>query len=149
MNSRVDKYQELILHRSHDSSNRNGTFSIDSQNSFYDPMAYTFFHPFGTPGWFFKVNNAITPMWYYCFLLHTHDLNNTIVKDYFLHASKLTMQYAIDMYMKTEEHRLRYIRSHQDDMKVALYNGLQDAHLNDNTADEVGVKIILPILLFK
>ena len=47
------------------------------------------------------------------------------------------MQYAIDMYMKTEEHRLRYIRSHQDDMKVALYNGLQDAHLNDtNTADD-------------
>ena len=112
-------------------------------------MAYTFFHPFGTPGWCFKVNTAITPMQYYRFLLHTHDLNNTIVKDYFLHASKLTMQYAIDMYMKTEEHRLRYIRSHQDDMKVALYNGLQDAHLNDNTADEVGVKIILPILLFK
>ena len=35
--------------------------------SFYDPMAYTFFHPFGTPGWCFKVNTAITPMQYYIF----------------------------------------------------------------------------------
>lgn len=40
------------------------------------------------------------------------------------HARKLFQQYAVDMYVKTEGHRLSYIRNNQGRLRVELYQVL-------------------------
>uniref|UniRef100_A0A8C5PGY6 ATP-dependent DNA helicase n=1 Tax=Leptobrachium leishanense TaxID=445787 RepID=A0A8C5PGY6_9ANUR len=72
----------------------------------------------------------------------------SIRKDFnpFLNAGKLTQQYFVDAYVKTEGNRLNYVRQHQSKLRVEKYTGLMD-HLQ-NAAKEQGLipgkAVILP-----
>ena len=44
-----------------------------------------------------------------------------------LHAGRLLHQYVVDNYVKIESSRLRWIRTHQENLRAEVYQGLQDA----------------------
>lgn len=43
-----------------------------------------------------------------------------------LFGGRLLQQYVVDNYVKIETQRLRFIRSHQENIRAELYQGLQD-----------------------
>lgn len=43
-----------------------------------------------------------------------------------LYGGRLLRQYVVDNYVKIETQRLRFIRSHQENIRAELYQGLQD-----------------------
>ncbi|KAI5406750.1 hypothetical protein KIW84_053143 [Lathyrus oleraceus] len=48
-------------------------------------------------------------------------------------------------YVKIESERLRWIKGHQSDIRVELYQGLQDAlHVGKTNAENIGKRTILP-----
>lgn len=49
-------------------------------------------------------------------------------------AGRLLQQYIVDMYIKIETQKLRWIRSHQSDIRAEQYQGLQDC-LNSGEND--------------
>ena len=48
------------------------------------------------------------------------------------------------MWVKTETERLRYIKTHQNELRAAQYFQLQDAIMNDADNVDVGQRVILP-----
>ena len=63
-----------------------------------------------------------------------------------LHRSgRLAQQYACDMYSKIIGESLNYIKFHQNDFRMTLKSGLEDAVAAGETiSDNIGRKIILP-----
>ena len=62
----------------------------------------------------------------YSWILATRQNFNAI-----LYAGKLLQQFAVDSFMKIEQNRLNYHRTHQTDYRTGRYQGLQDFMLND------------------
>ena len=52
-------------------------------------------------------------------------------------------QYLVDQWAKIELHRLRWIRTHQAQLRSDLYQGVQDS-LNNQEVENSGRLIILP-----
>ncbi|KAJ1377204.1 Helitron helicase-like domain [Sesbania bispinosa] len=51
-------------------------------------------------------------------------------------AGRLLQQYVVDNYVKIESGRLRWIRTHQNNIRAEVYQGLQDAlHVGETTTD--------------
>ena len=62
-----------------------------------------------------------------------------------LHSSKLLQQFIVDVCTMMESQRLLWVKTHQKDLRVELYQGLSDAVLSGETSgSSVGKKIILP-----
>ncbi|XP_053149066.1 uncharacterized protein LOC128343664 [Hemicordylus capensis] len=74
----------------------------------------------------------VSQMQYYGYRLSIRDVYNP-----FLNAGRLTQQYIVDTYVKTEANRLNYVRQNQPKLRVEKYSGLMD-HLN-NEANEAGL----------
>ncbi|XP_053164950.1 uncharacterized protein LOC128350575 [Hemicordylus capensis] len=64
-------------------------------------------------------------MQYYGYRLSIRDDFNA-----FLHAGRLTQQYMVDAYVKTEANRLNFVWQNQPKLRVEKYSGLMD-HLNE------------------
>ena len=64
----------------------------------------------------------------------------------FLSAGKLTQQYFVDAYVKTEGNRLNYIRPSQIKLRVEKYTGLMDYLQSEAAAQGLipGKSLILP-----
>ncbi|KAK8940788.1 hypothetical protein KSP39_PZI010489 [Platanthera zijinensis] len=71
---------------------------IKEYSGYYDPLQYPLLLPYGTHGW-----------------------------SMLLHSGRLLHQYVVDNYIKIETRKLRWIRSHQSDIRAELYQGLQDS----------------------
>ena len=110
--------------------------------AFY-PLCYPLLHFQGEQGWSLamKEDLNITQMEYSSYMLQIRDpickgnyqqfeINTRIEKDILLCANSLTQQYINDLYLSTENGRLDYIRFHQKQLKVELYQGLVDAVAN-------------------
>ncbi|XP_053164971.1 LOW QUALITY PROTEIN: uncharacterized protein LOC128350599 [Hemicordylus capensis] len=83
----------------------------------------------------------VTQMQYYGYRLSIRDDFNA-----FLNAGRLTQQYMVDAYVKTEANRLSFIRQNQLKLRVEKYSGLMD-HLNEaaNATGQIpGKTFILP-----
>ena len=112
------------------------SWSIDLRLS-YNPLAI---HNIRTP---ISTNprTRVTQMQYYGYRFSIRNEFNQ-----FLSAGKLTQQYFVDAYVKTEANRLNYLRQNQNALRVEKYTGLMD-HLQ-NQALEAGVlpgkSVILP-----
>lgn len=53
-----------------------------------------------------------------------------------LNTGRLLQQYVVDNYVKIELGRLRWIKEHQSDICVELYQGLQDVlHVGETNAN--------------
>ncbi|XP_039605701.1 uncharacterized protein LOC120526605 [Polypterus senegalus] len=74
----------------------------------------------------------VTEMQYYGYRLSIREDFNP-----FLNAGRLTQQYIVDAYIKTEANRLNYIRQNQPKLRVEKYSGLMDHLLNE--ANEAGL----------
>jgi len=59
------------------------------------------------------------------------------------HGARLFQEWCVDQYCKVEAQRLRYILTHQQQLRVDLYRGVVDAVLQDNVAD-MGRMVVLP-----
>ncbi|GBN34656.1 hypothetical protein AVEN_239487-1 [Araneus ventricosus] len=99
-----------------------------------DPMAYPIFFPCGEPGWQpnwrcesyqgpqgnqSRVN--VTMLQYKSALTAVIDDFNPIIS-----AGKLTQQWIVDSYLQVEANNLNFIRTHQQQLRTELYQGLAD-----------------------
>uniref|UniRef100_A0A8C5PXT8 ATP-dependent DNA helicase n=1 Tax=Leptobrachium leishanense TaxID=445787 RepID=A0A8C5PXT8_9ANUR len=103
----------------------------------YTPTTITNIHtPTST-----KPRERVSQMQFYAYMLSIRQEFNP-----FLSAGKLTQQYFVDAYVKTEGNRLNYVRQNQSKLRVEKYTGLMD-HLQ-NAAHEQGLipgkAVILP-----
>lgn len=58
-----------------------------------------------------------------------------MIKHCFYGGGRLLQQYVVDNYVKIESGRLRWIRTHQDNIRAEVYQGLQDAlHVGETNA---------------
>lgn len=83
----------------------------------------------------------MTQMQYYGYRLSIRDGFNQ-----FLSAGKLTQQYIVDAYVKTEANRLNWVKTNQSQLRVEKYSGLMD-HLHSDAAAAgmaPGVPVVLP-----
>ncbi|GBM18559.1 hypothetical protein AVEN_47948-1 [Araneus ventricosus] len=62
-----------------------------------------------------------------------------------IRAGKLTQQWIVDSYLQVEANNLNFIRTHQQQLRTELYQGLAD-HL-ENTAQNAVVKAGIPVIL--
>lgn len=65
-------------------------------------------------------------------------------ENHILKSRSLFHQYIVDMYAKIESERLRYIRTHQKELRSESYIHLVDAISNDPNPYELGKRVILP-----
>ncbi|KAL6740116.1 hypothetical protein Aduo_013503 [Ancylostoma duodenale] len=90
-----------------------------------DLLTYPLLFPTGRGGWDPSLVDAsgerITQMKYYSYLFSIRDTFNPI-----LHARKLFQQFAVDVYVKIEQNRLNYHRTHQVNLRSESYRGLID-----------------------
>jgi hypothetical protein len=62
-----------------------------------------------------------------------------------LRGGRLFQQYLVDAYTAVEEQRLRWMRTHQNDLRIDLYNNIYDVVAKGDTrADAIGQRIVLP-----
>ena len=83
----------------------------------------------------------VTQCEFYSYLMSIRDYFNTV-----LYGGPLTQQWIVDSYVKIEANRVKYIREHQAELRVAQYNGLMD-YVNNRAEIEnctVGSIYILP-----
>ena len=106
-----------------------------------DPMVYPVLFPYGDQSWAPDIKlqynptsirslrrpsptiprTRITQMQYYGYRFAIRDKFNP-----FLSAGKLTLQYFVDSYIKTEGNRLNFVRQNQSKLRVEKYTGLMD-----------------------
>ncbi|XP_030058284.1 uncharacterized protein LOC115469629 [Microcaecilia unicolor] len=125
-----------------------------------EPMVYPLLFPYGDQSWGINIPLSeqpeclrnmcnkekknrirVTQMQYYGYRFPIRDDFNP-----FLSAGKLTQQYFVDAYIKTEANRLNYIRQNQKILQVEKYKGLMD-HLATEITDPQftpGQPFILP-----
>jgi hypothetical protein len=145
--------RDIILHK------RDGPLQfIHDHHSAYAPLHYVLLFPFGTPGWTYgllqhtddrdEANNPenarpLTQVQFYSYRLHMRQDEFPI-----LHfGGRLFQQYICDMWVSTDQNRLRWVETHQAQLRAALYSGLEDAvHHGERDIDlhDVGHRVVLP-----
>ncbi|KAI5446739.1 hypothetical protein KIW84_014545 [Lathyrus oleraceus] len=99
---------------------------VQETKGYYDPLQYLILFPFGTHGWDVNTTNCngrrVSCRAYYSYMLQIRPNDQPML----LNEGRLLQQYIVDNYVKIESGRLRWIKEHQSDMHVELYQGLQD-----------------------
>ncbi|KAF3966104.1 hypothetical protein CMV_009763 [Castanea mollissima] len=101
--------------------------TIPDVAGYYDPLQYPLLFPFGTYGWDINTtcanNNTVTCREFYAyrFQIHLRPISTL------LHEGRLLQQYGVDMHVKIESHKLRWIQQNQEALWAKQYQGLQDA----------------------
>jgi len=129
----------------------------------YAPLHYVLLFPYGSPGWTYGMPlqqgenddddddaiplnaNAkhITQVQFYSYRLHSRDNEFPIVQ----HGGRLFQQYVCDVWVSTDQNRLRWVENHQPQLRAMLYSGLEDAvghGEQDVNLHDVGHRVVLP-----
>jgi hypothetical protein len=153
--------RDLLIHcRANDSdSNPKRTERISVLDPNLEPLVYPLLFPYGDQSWGIDIplykptallhvrrtsdnpRTRVTQMQYYGYRFSIREGFNP-----FLSAGKLTQQYFVDAYVKTEANRLNYYRHNQSKLRVEKYTGLMD-HLQSEAFDQglaPGKAVILP-----
>ncbi|XP_053164882.1 uncharacterized protein LOC128350484 [Hemicordylus capensis] len=154
--------RDLLIHckPTADNPDHNMTQRISVLDPNLEPMVYPLLFPSGEQSWGIDIplqlrpqvlknltkqpcapRVRVTQMQYYGHRLSIRDNFNA-----FLNAGRLTQQYMVDAYVKTEANRLNFVRHNQPKLRVEKYSGLMD-HLNEtaNTTGQLpGKTLILP-----
>ena len=126
----------------------------------YDALQYPLLFPYGEDGWHINIplrvivqpeehemdtpnhrrRKMVTLMQYLSYRLMVRE--NTHIHRF----QRLFLQYCVDSYARLEGQRLSYIRTHQRELRVESYRGVNDALDINGTISytEVGRRIILP-----
>ncbi|XP_030066701.1 uncharacterized protein LOC115475101 [Microcaecilia unicolor] len=153
-------HRDLIIHCRNTEKQTNQTEIISVLDPNLEPMVYPLLFPYGDQSWGIniplseqpeclrnmrnkdkKTRIRVTQMQYYGYRFAIRDDFNP-----FLSAGKLTQQYFVDAYIKTEANRLNYIRQNQKLLRVEKYKGLMDHLASENTDPQFtpGQPFILP-----
>jgi len=135
----ISKFREFTLKLS-----RTETVKIQSSNQYYDAACYSIYNINGEGTWYpglrrsERCQKKITCLDYYGYLAHVRDPIDAlhIEKDRRFYGGTVSLQYWVDMYMKIEEERLRFIRFNQSTLKASLYEMDRD--------DDTSPNVILP-----
>lgn len=118
-----------------------------------DPLAYPLLFPNGDKGWRMNMSHSVqntstnsvhrstkTMLQYACYRIALRDEFSLLHK-----SQKLFLQWIVDMYVRIESSRLKFIKDNQRNLRSDLYDNLTD-FLNDgdNDSTSVGRKVILP-----
>ncbi|XP_077199856.1 uncharacterized protein LOC143840327 isoform X2 [Paroedura picta] len=153
-------HRDLLIHcRSPSTSHSTHTERISILDPNLEPLVYPVLFPLGDQSWGTEIpltpqpastsqvrppsthpRTRVTQMQYYQFRLSIRDTFNP-----FLAAGRLTQQYIVDAYVKTEANRLNFLRTNQTALRVESHYGLMD-HLQQTTGNVPipGTAIILP-----
>ena len=146
--------RDVVLYRyKNDHPTKNDTTRIDENHVMYDPAAFPIILPYGDYGFSFdrelyKENKRkLTAMEFYRYHLQVRDHSfNTLQR-----AGRLGQEYLCDQYSKIEASRLKFLRNNQDQLRVELYSGLQDAiakakseKSGESEETKLGQMIVLP-----
>ena len=138
--------RDVVL-RLHDSTLKH----IPETHRSYDALQYPLLFPCGDDGYHFQyrqinptttqeTTKKVSAMTFYAYRIMVRDDSfNTILK-----CRQLFHQYVVDMYVKIETERLKYIRFNQKRLRAENYVHLCDAMRNDQNPATVGQSIILP-----
>lgn len=101
-----------------------------------DPMCYPLLFPYGDSGWTTNLKKAVGQgyvsqlQWYsYHFAIRDGNFNQ------FINAGKLTHQFMVDAYCKTEANRLNWCRKNQNTIRAEDYDILHRFVNNTNVED--------------
>ncbi|KAI9083958.1 hypothetical protein K1719_034216 [Acacia pycnantha] len=126
---------------------------INELHASYLPLQYPILFPFGEDGYrddikhreitlsATKTKKSLSMREFFSYRLITrlHEISTL------LHASRLLQQFIVDGYTMIKSKRLLWVRTHQKELRVDLYQGLADAVLSGETnGATIGKMIILP-----
>ncbi|KAE9384224.1 hypothetical protein BT96DRAFT_1100548, partial [Gymnopus androsaceus JB14] len=122
----------------------------------YAPLHYVLLFPYGEAGWDFNLHlhepekqrpSRLTLTRYVSYRIHSRSNEYSTI----LHGGRLFQRYIVDMWAAADQQRLTYLRTHQQELRAELYQGLADAldQADVNNPDSVdlnsiGRRIILP-----
>ncbi|XP_053552307.1 uncharacterized protein LOC128643486 [Bombina bombina] len=152
--------RDLLIHcRSTDQTKKPERISVLDPN--LEPLLYPLLFPYGDQSWGSNIalnyrptsisdvqrrvttnpRIRVSQMKYYSYRISIRDQFNP-----FLSAGKLTQQYFVDAYVKTEANRLNYIRQNQSNLRIEKYTGLMDYIQSEAAAQGLmpGKAVILP-----
>ena len=121
---------------------------IYAQHRSYDPLHYVLLFPSGTDGYTINIPHVnghghLSPAEYYRYRLQIRCNDSNLI----MKSRRLTQQYATDAFAKVEAQRLRWVKTHQKNIRAEKYKGLLDA-VNANDAVHAGTKVILPPTIY-
>ena len=138
--------RDIVIHCRNDQLQR-----ISETHRSYDALQYPLINWEGQDGYCFQiwqfnpttglmnVGKKVSANDYYAYrIMHRQNSFNIILR-----CRQLFHQYIVDMYAKIESERLLFIRTHQQQLRVADYIHLRDSLTNDGHAN-VGQLVILP-----
>ncbi|XP_054266833.1 uncharacterized protein LOC128989005 [Macrosteles quadrilineatus] len=141
--------RDIVLHARDDKLSR-----VADTHRFYDALQYPIIFWNGQEGYHFDIpqinpltrqplpNKKVSCMDFYAFqiMVCANEFN------LLLRCNKLLHQFLVDMYVKIESERLRFISLNQKKLRAENYIHLQDAVRNDNNVNpnDLGQMVILP-----
>lgn len=126
---------------------------ISLLSKFYLPLQYPLLFPNGEDGWTENIPLKDDPK------NNTRKRQTVSIREFFaymvqyrqhqqsplLFSKRLFQQFLVDVYSMVEASRLKFIRTHQKELRAELYRGLTDAVLRGETnAATAGKRIVLP-----
>ncbi|XP_071709076.1 uncharacterized protein [Rutidosis leptorrhynchoides] len=116
-------------------------------------LQYPLLFPYGKTGYHEQIpyhNNTgsrqtnrgyVTMREFYCYRIQQRENEGTTL----LRGGRLFQQYLVDAFTAVEEQRLKWVRAHQNDLCIDLYNNICDAVTRGDTrASSIGKRIVLP-----
>ncbi|KAF7815403.1 uncharacterized protein G2W53_029372 [Senna tora] len=121
--------------------------NVPDTAGYYDPLQYPLLLPCGTYGWDVNTQNGaasrtkVTCRDYYSYMLQIRDGRDNLL----LRGCRLLQQYTVDIFLKMETQKFRWVRNNQSKIRAEMYNGLQDSfEAGINISGHLGRRIILP-----
>ena len=120
---------------------------INPNHALYLPLHYVLLFPNGELGWhwgrtlFNKLDKRLTQRSFYRYRLHTRaDEPATLFA-----AQRLFQQFVVDAWAVCDQNKLAWLRSHKENIRSVLYNGLADVlETGDVDLGQLGKKVVLP-----
>ncbi|XP_037871618.1 uncharacterized protein LOC119629558 [Bombyx mori] len=142
-------FRDIVLQARDDTLTR-----VPDTHKFYDALQYPIIFSKGQEGYHFQVpqinpvtglplhNKKVSCMDFYAYNMMIRENNFNIVQ----RCKQLANQFYVDMYVKVESERLRYISLNQTKLRAENYIHLQDAVANDANLNpnNLGRMVILP-----
>ncbi|GIX75338.1 helitron_like_N domain-containing protein [Caerostris extrusa] len=138
--------RQIVIRR----RDNNLQFIADTHRS-YDALQYPLIFWKGQDGYFINIkqrdpvtgaetNKNVSSKDYYAYRLMIRCGQDNVI----LRCRELCQQFMVDMYVKIESERLRYLRHNQQKLRAEEYIHLRDAIANNADTAEIGNSVILP-----
>lgn len=138
--------REIVIRK----RNNNLEFIADTHRS-YDALQYPLMFYKGQDGYYIDIkqkdpatgvetNKKVSSKDFYAYHLMIRRGHDNVI----LRCRELCQQFMVDMYVKIENERLRYLRFNQKKLRAEEYIHLRDAIVNNADTAEIGNSVILP-----